>query len=289
MLTRTSSNTGALDGFMLRPRSRLVSVRRQEVGLHLQKGGFVMRLNGLFLAYRNPYLFRLRPTFGEMRARHEERVAERTRIAQDLHDTVLQGIVSAAMQLDVAVDELPANSPAKLRLCRVVELMRHAMEEGRNAVRGLRSSNSDSDDLGQAFSRIPQDLGIEVQIDFRVIVLGSVRKLHPLIRDEVYHIGRELLVNAFRHSRASCIEVELEYAPKRFRIVVRDDGCGIDPQVLRTGREGHWGLAGMRERAERVGARLRVWSRAAAGTEVALSVPNSIAFESRMVEKLARC
>lgn len=94
MLTRTNSNTGDLDGFMLRPGSRLVSVRNQEVGLHLQKGGSVMRLDGLSLAYRNPYLFRLRPTFGEMRARHEKRVAERTRIAQDLHDTVLQVIIS---------------------------------------------------------------------------------------------------------------------------------------------------------------------------------------------------
>jgi signal transduction histidine kinase len=177
----------------------------------------------------------------------------------------------------------------KLRLRRVLELMRHVMGEGRNAVRGLRSSNLDFDDLGQAFSRIPQDLGIEVQIDFRIIVLGSARKLHPLIRDEVYHIGRELLVNAFHHSRASCIEVELEYAPKRFRIVVRDDGCGIDSRVLRAGREGHPGLTDMCEWAERVGAKLRVWSRAAAGTEVALSVPNSIAFESGTVEKLARC
>jgi signal transduction histidine kinase len=249
-----------------------------------------MRLDGLSLAYRSPHVFRLRPTFGEMRARLEERAAERTRIGQDLHDTVLQDIVSAAMQLDGAVDHLPANSPAKQPLSRVLELMRHVMEEGRNAVRGLRLSNSDSDsnfdDLGQAFFRISQDLGIEVQIDFRVIVLGSARKLHPLIRDEVYHIGRELLVNAFRHSQASRIEVELEYAPKRFRIVVRDDGCGIDPQVL---REEHWGLPGMCERAERVGAGLRVWSRAAAGTEVALSVPNSIAFESQMVEKLAEC
>jgi signal transduction histidine kinase len=227
-----------------------------------------------------------------MRARLEERVAERTRIARDLHDTVLQGIISAAMQLDVAVDQLPANSPAKLRLSHVLELMRRVMDEGRKAVRGLRSSNSDSDsdsdDLGQAFSRIPQDLGIEVQIEFRVIVLGSVRKLHPLIRDEVYHIGRELLVNAFRHSRANCIEVELEYAPRRFRMVVRDDGCGIDPQVLGAGRDGHWGLTGMRERAERIGARLRVWS-GADGTEVALSVANSIAFQSGMVETLAGC
>lgn len=158
------------------------------------------------------------------------------------------------------------------------------MEDCRNSVRGLRSSDSDSDDLGQVLSRIPQDLGIEVPINFRVIVLGSARRLRPLIRDEVYLIGRELLVNAFRHSRASCIEVELEYAPKRFRMVVRDDGCGIDPQVLRAGRDGHRGLPSMRKRAERVGARLRIWSRAAAGTEVALSVPNSVAFESRMVE-----
>jgi len=245
-----------------------------------------MRLDGLSLACRSLYDFRLLPTFGEIRARLDERLAERTRIAQDLHDTVLQGILSAAMQLDVAVDQLPANSPAQLRLRRVLELMRHLMEEGRNAIRGLRSSNSDSDDLGQAFSRIPQDLGIEAQIDFRVIVLGSARKLHPLIRDEVYHIGREALVNAFRHSRATCIEVELEYVPKRFRIVVRDNGCGIDPQVLRSGREGHWGLRGMRERAETVGARLRVWSRVAAGTEVEMSVPSSIAFESRMIKKL---
>jgi signal transduction histidine kinase len=205
-----------------------------------------MRLGGLPLAYRSPYFFRLRS------------------------------------QLRVAVDQLPANSQATLRLSGVFELMRHVMEEGRNAVRRLCSSNSDSDDLAQGFFRIPQDLGIEVRIDFQVIVLGSPRKLNPLIRDEVYHIGRELLVNAFHHSRASCIEVELEYARRRFRMVVRDDGCGIDPQMLHAGREAHWGLPGMRERAERVGARLTVWSRAAAGTEVALSVPNSIAFESRV-------
>jgi signal transduction histidine kinase len=244
-----------------------------------------MRFDGLRLLHRSPYFFRLRPTFGQMRACLEECVVEGTHIPQDLHDAVLQGIVGAAMQLLLPVNQLPANSLAKLRLNRVFELMRHVKEGGRNAVRGLRSSKSGFDDLGQAFSRIPQDSGIEVQIEFRVIVLGSARKLRPLIRDEVYHIGRELLVNAFRHSRASCIEVELEYAPKNFRIVVRDDGCGIDPRVLHVEREGPWGLRAMRERAEKFGARLRVWSRSAAGTEVALSVPNSIAFESRATEK----
>src|SRR5215475_8940405 len=117
-----------------------------------------MRLDGLSFAHRSP--FRLPSTFEVMRARLEERVAVRTRIAQDLHDTVLQGIVSAAIQLHVAVDQLPANSPVSLRLNRVLELMRHVMEEGRNVIRGLRSSSSDSDDLGQAFSQIPKELEI---------------------------------------------------------------------------------------------------------------------------------
>src|ERR1700757_1650558 len=99
MLTSTKLDTGVLDSFMPRPSPRLVS---EEV--RLRKGGSVMRLDGLSLAYGSPYLFPLPPTFGEMRARLEERVAERTRIAQDLHDTLLQGIICAAMQLDVAVD-----------------------------------------------------------------------------------------------------------------------------------------------------------------------------------------
>jgi signal transduction histidine kinase len=102
--------------------------------------------------------------------------------------------------------------------------------------------------------------------------------LHPVIRDQVYRIGREAVVNAFRHSRATGIEVELEYANHQLRVLVRDNGCGIDPQVLRSGRDGHWGLSGMRERAEGVGARLRVWSRPAGGTEVELSVPGHVAF-----------
>jgi len=99
-----------------------------------------------------------------------------------------------------------------------------------------------------------------------------------VIRDEVYRIGREALINAFRHSSAQNIELELEYAAAQLRLLVRDDGCGIDPDVLRAGREGHWGLPGMRERAERIGAHFHVWSSSTAGTEVELSVPSQIAF-----------
>jgi signal transduction histidine kinase len=117
--------------------------------------------------------------------------------------------------------------------------------------------------------------------DYRVIVEGTPRELHPIIRDEAYRIGREALANAFRHSQAKKIEVELEYSTKHLRILVRDDGSGIDQEVLQTGKDGHWGLAGMRERAESIGARLKVWSRANAGTEVELLIPSNVAFVSR--------
>lgn len=235
---------------------------------------------GVLAAILVLYRLRLRELTRQLNVRFEERLSERTRIAQDLHDTLLQGFVSASMQLHVAADHLPADSPARVQLSRVLELMGQVIDEGRNAVRDLRSStNGGSVDLEQALSRIEQELALDERIGFRVIVEGQARPLHPIIRDEVYRIGREALVNAFRHSGASNIEVEIEYAPKHLRLLVRDNGCGIDPKVLRSGREGHWGLSGMRERAEEIGAKLKVWSRDGAGTEVEVSIPGNTAFD----------
>jgi signal transduction histidine kinase len=185
------------------------------------------------------------------------------------------------MQLHVADDQLAADSPAKALISRVLELMRHVTEEGRNALRGLRSTGQDTYDLELAFSRIHQELGPPQQVGFRVIVGGAPRPLRPAVRDEVYLIGREALINAFRHSSAHTIEVELRYEPSHFRVLIRDDGCGIDSQVLRLGREGHWGLSGIHERAERIGGKLRVLTHASAGTEVELLIPGRVAFESR--------
>jgi ligand-binding sensor domain-containing protein/signal transduction histidine kinase len=231
-------------------------------------GGF------LILAF---YRIRMHQQTQRMNLRFEERLAERTRIAQDLHDTLLQGVLSASMQLHVADDQLSGASPAKPIVGRVLDLMRHVIDDGRNTLRGLRSSDA-AGDLEKAFSLIPQELSVQEAIDFRVLVEGQVRPLHPVIRDEVYRIGREALANAFRHSRATGIEVELEYANHQLRLLVRDNGCGIDPQVMRSGRDGHWGLSGMRERAERAGARLKLWSRLEGGTEVELSVPGHVAY-----------
>ncbi len=209
----------------------------------------------------------------------QERLAERTRIAQELHDTLLQGVLSASLQLDVAEDQLPEESPAKPLLKRVLQLMGTVTEEGRNALRGLRTTESGNQSLETAFSRLRQEFPLDGKTDYRVIVDSVTRPVRPLIRDEVYRIGREALLNAFMHAHANRIEVEVEYASRHLRVLVRDDGRGIDPQVLHSGLEGHWGLVGIRERSKRIGANLRVRSRIGAGTEVDLTVPGLIAFE----------
>jgi len=217
----------------------------------------------------------------QLNVRFEERLAERTLIAQELHDTLLQGFLSASMQLDVAVDQLPESSPTKPRLVRVLNLMRQVIEEGRNALRGLRLSNNGSQDIALALSAINQEMKSGEDIGFRVIVEGSSRSLHPIVRDEVYRIGREAVVNAFRHSRAKNITVEVSYLENHLRLLITDDGCGINPDVLKSGREGHWGLSGMRERSERIKARLKVRSRVGSGTEVELCVPTKVAFQDQ--------
>jgi signal transduction histidine kinase len=224
----------------------------------------------------------------QLNIRFEERLAERTRIAQELHDTLLQGVVSASMQLHVANDRLESDSSAKPLVNRVLELMGHVIEDGRNTIRGLRLTKTMPEELDQAFSRIPQEFTTQSRADFRVVVEGSSRALHPVIRDEVYSIGREALANAYRHSGARNIQVELEYGAHEFRMLIEDDGCGIDPQVLHGGRDGHWGLSGMRERSEKIGAKLKVCSKAGDGTEVDLRIPARIAFSSNSSAGVAR-
>jgi signal transduction histidine kinase/streptogramin lyase len=247
--------------------------------LFWQKGSF-QALAVLLLALAGWGLYRLRmlQLARQLNVRFEERLTERTRIAQELHDTLLQGFVSASMQLHVAADRLPDDSPAKAPIGRVLDLMARVMDEGRNAVRGLRASSTAPKDLEQAFSGIQQELAPGAEAAYRVIVEGRPRPLNPAVRDEVYRIGREGLVNAFRHAKATNVEIELEYRPKELRLFVRDDGRGIDPEAARSAIDGHWGITGMRERAERIGGTLKIRSRSAAGTEVELRVPGRAAF-----------
>jgi ligand-binding sensor domain-containing protein/signal transduction histidine kinase len=227
------------------------------------------------------YRLRLRQLTHRLNLRFEERLAERTRIAQELHDTLLQGFVSSSMQVHVAADSLPEDSKAKAILSRALQGMGQVIDEGRNTVRGLRLSRSASLDLEEAFARIPGEIDAHGAgpVGFRVVVDGEQRPLHPLLRDDVYRIGREALFNAFRHAQAKQIEVEIRYGPNQFRVAVRDDGTGIDPAIVAAGRDGHWGLSIMRERADRIGANFHVFSRESAGTEVELTIPGHLAFQ----------
>jgi signal transduction histidine kinase/ligand-binding sensor domain-containing protein len=234
----------------------------------------------VLLAIWSSYRLRMRELTGRLNLRFEERLAERTRIAQELHDTLLQGFLSASMHLHLAVEQLPEGSREQSSVNHVVELMRRVIDEGRNAVRGLRSVEHIPIDLGEAFSNIKQEVALSDEIEFQVAVEGHPIPLHLVLRDEVYRIGREGLVNAFRHSRATRIEVELVYTRKEFRLNIRDNGIGIEPAILGTGRDGHWGLTGMRERAERIGGQLLLWSSATAGTELELRVPGHVAYPS---------
>jgi PAS domain S-box-containing protein len=206
---------------------------------------------------------------------------ERTRIAQELHDTLLQSFLSASMQLDAASHIVPSDSMLKQRLDRILQLMEQGIEEGRNTIEGLRSSESAPLDLVRALSRVQQELALESDVDFRVTVAGREQTLRPLVQYEVYRIGREALVNAFCHSRAKRVECELEYSDRSLRVQVRDNGSGIDSRVLHAGREGHWGLAGMRERAAKIDGILTISSSVTAGTLVELLVPNGFVFQHR--------
>jgi signal transduction histidine kinase len=222
---------------------------------------------------------RLQKLARELDARSVERLAERTRIAQELYDTLLQGFLSASMQLHLAVDQLPEGSPDRVRLDQALGVMGRATDEARRVLQGLGSGNRDAERLEVALARLPRELTADTVDDYKVTVEGEGRRLHPIIRDEVYRVGREAVVNALRHARARAVAVEIEYSPRGLRVLVRDDGAGIDPLVLASEPQGDCGLAGMRKRAAGIGARLRIRSHAGAGTEVELSVPGSVAFQ----------
>jgi signal transduction histidine kinase/ligand-binding sensor domain-containing protein len=213
----------------------------------------------------------------------EARVAERTRIARGLHDTLLQGAHGLLLRFE-AVSQLLSERPmeAKQRLDSAIRQTADFIAEARDEVQGLRESTRHSNDLALAISTLGEDLASESASrppSFRVALEGEARDLHPIQRDEIYRVASEALRNAFRHAQARRIEVEIRYDNRQLRLRVRDDGRGIDPSILSRQRsEGHYGLPGMRERATAMGAKLAVWSEVGAGSEVELCVPAGSAY-----------
>jgi len=227
------------------------------------------------LAYR----LRLQHVTGELRQRMYERLAERERIARDLHDTFFQSIQGLLLRFHTATSGLPKDDPTRRILEETLKQSDQVMLEGRELVLDLRAKVSESPDLPAAFAEYGKQMQDGQTCKFEAAVNGEARCLHPVVFEEVWRIGKEALGNAFQHSGAKAIEAELNYEPQELRIRIRDDGVGIDPDILKQGcREGHWGFPGMRERAAKIGARLDIWSRAGAGTEIELRLAANVAY-----------
>ena len=229
------------------------------------------------------YQFRLRQLARQFSIRLEERVNERTRSARELHDTMLQTFQGVLLKF-YGLSVMLANRPeAQQKLEGLFEQGQQAINEGREAVLGLRSSTVIASDLARAFTTFGEELAAKQDshnpVAFQVEVEGETRDLHPILRDEVYRIACEALRNAFQHSGAARIEVGIHYDDRQFWVCIRDNGKGIDPKVLDAGgREGHYGLPGMHERAKLAGGRLVVRSRVNSGTEAEIIIPAARAY-----------
>jgi ligand-binding sensor domain-containing protein/signal transduction histidine kinase len=223
------------------------------------------------------YSYRVAQIARQFEVRLEERVSERTRIARELHDTLLQSFQGLIFRLQAVGDLLPEGK-AKDQLERSLERADQAIAEGRSTVYELRSSATTTNDLAEAIRTLGDELTTQDSAAFRLVVEGPVRALHPIVRDEIYRITCEGLRNAFGHARASHIETEIAYGERLFRLRIRDDGEGIPTDILEGGRLGHYGLPGMRERASQIGGKLDIWSRTRAGTEIELSIAAAIAY-----------
>jgi len=210
----------------------------------------------------------------QLNLRFEDRLAERTRIAQELHDTLIQDMVGVGLQLDIMEDQIkdePTAVPATLDV--IQNRVRQAVSRGRHALSDLRSHSAGTDNLIESLSRAGTEFSAGEAPRFHAFVQGEHVELHSLIWHELDRIGREAITNAFRHAHAKSIEAGLYVSGQAVQLVVRDDGCGMPANLISEGRSGHFGLRGMRERAERVGGRLSLRSRSGGGTEVSVTVP----------------
>jgi len=242
-------------------------------------------LIALLILFWALYQLRLKQLNRQFNLTLEARVDERTRIARELHDTLLQSFQGLLLEFQAARN-LFQRSPdvAMHNLDGAISSAAAAIAEGRDAIQDLRSGSEVRSDLAHLLSAAGEELSEAQASDgngaaFHLTVEGSPKTLSPVLQDEIYRIGREILRNAFHYARARRIEVELRYDERMLRLRIRDDGIGIDPKVLAEGaRVGHWGLRGVRERAKLIGAQLDFWSEIGAGTEVQVTVPANVAY-----------
>jgi signal transduction histidine kinase/ligand-binding sensor domain-containing protein len=242
---------------------------------------FALCVAAAFLIVWVLYQMRVRQVAGAISVRFDERLSERTRLARDLHDTLLQTIQGSKYVADCALRRSTDPNPMRGSMEQLSVWLGQAMEEGRAALNSLRTSTTETNDLAEAFQRSIDECRMQSSMETSFFVVGEVSEMHPIVRDEVYRIGYEAIRNACVHSQATNLQVELAYA-EGLILCVRDNGVGIDRAIVDEGKEGHFGLQGMRERARRIMAKFTVESSTGSGTEIKLVVPDSIIYRRKI-------
>ena len=227
----------------------------------------------LFCLYR----LRVRQIARIISLKFDERLDERTRMARELHDTFLQTIQACTMVADDALEKTSDPEHMRRAMQKLFKWLNQATQEGRAALHSLRSSTTETNDLAEALRRATKNGLIPPWMSVEFSVVGESKEMHPIVRDEVYRIGYEAIRNSIVHSHATRLHVELRYQ-QDLCLRVKDNGVGIDSVVLSEGKNEHFGLQGMRERAARIGGKLTLVSSAMSGTEVVITVPGSIVF-----------
>ena len=215
----------------------------------------------------------------QLKGRFEERLKERTRIAQELHDSLIQDVMGISLQIEVTDELLPGNFPAKEPLTRALALCKSALDAGRRTLNDLRTGPLSADDLVKSFWQLAQEVTRNAVTKIDVTVEGRERPLNALPGNDMLQIGRQAITNALQHADAKRIHVLLTYDEQELRLRVEDNGRGMNEEVLKLRRPGHYGVAGMHERAARLGANISLESRIGEGTEMNLSVPASVIYQ----------
>jgi signal transduction histidine kinase len=218
-------------------------------------------------------------------ARFDERLAERTRMARELHDTFLQTLQGSKLVADDALEDSADPVHMRKAMEQLSVWLERAIHEGRAALNSLRTSTTQTNDLAEALKRATEESRMQSRMEVSFSVTGHSKEIHPVVRDEIYRIGYEAIRNAYMHSNGTRLEVSLRYG-KDLAVCVSDNGAGIDATVIDRGKNGHFGLQGMRERAERIGGKLVIVSSPDSGTEVTIVVPAGIVFGKTPVSNL---